>query len=281
VSRAIYAQQAPRNGGCPWQPGSDRTLQPTQLELAHSGDGLEVVVETQQHGAVLQDHSCQQQIEAGHRAPGGATGLSQGRGPLPQVRWCGETGPAGAGRGRAAAGQQRNPYGAVIRSRHHAHHRGSAGGGAESARCPVPPKGHLPGPGAAGSPEPVAGAAAAPAWGDVRPVARAPRDVARPAGGPAPGLGRPLMLLLDTNLLIDVLRGETVALLEPWLDAFPRLNLDQAIARESVLLRQRHGLNVPDAIILATARCAELTLATRSVRDFPLELGGVLHPYSL
>ena len=30
---------------------------------------------------------------------------------------------------------------------------------------------------------------------------------------------------------------------------------------------------VPDAIILATARCAELTLATRNSRDFPLELG--------
>ncbi|WP_254966383.1 PIN domain-containing protein [Cyanobium sp. CH-040] len=119
------------------------------------------------------------------------------------------------------------------------------------------------------------------------------------------------MLLLDTNLWIDVLRGETVALrwpadqlrpsisvipwievlvgcrpgeqnrVEPWLDAFPRLNLDQTIAREAVRLRQRHGLRVPDAIILATARCAELTLAIRNVRDFPLELGGVTHPYSL
>ncbi|MDI9406390.1 MAG: PIN domain-containing protein, partial [Chitinophagaceae bacterium] len=68
---------------------------------------------------------------------------------------------------------------------------------------------------------------------------------------------------------------------EPWLEVFPRLDLDQATARESVLLRQRHGLKVPDAIILATARCAGLTLATRNVRDFPLELGGVVHPYSL
>ncbi|SBO43390.1 Ribonuclease VapC [Cyanobium sp. NIES-981] len=124
-------------------------------------------------------------------------------------------------------------------------------------------------------------------------------------------MGRPLMLLLDTNLLIDVLRGEAVALrwlaeqqrpsisvitwievlvgcrqgeqerVEGWLQAFPRLPLDQAVARESVLLRQRHGLKVPDAIILATARCAGLTLATRNVRDFPLELGDVLHPYTL
>jgi predicted nucleic acid-binding protein len=161
---------------------------------------------------VVQGHSCDQQIEAGHRAPGGATGLPQGRFKARGLR---------------------------VRL----------------------------------------------------------KSIQR--------------LLLDTNLLVDVLRGETVALrwlegqqrpsisvitwievlvgcrpgeqerVEPWLDAFPRLNLDQAIARESVLLRQRHGLKVPDAIILATARCAELTLATRNGRDFPLELGGVVHPYGL
>jgi len=46
-------------------------------------------------------------------------------------------------------------------------------------------------------------------------------------------------------------------------------------------IRQAHGLKVPDAIILATARCHDLTLATRNVRDFPLTLEGVIHPYSL
>jgi predicted nucleic acid-binding protein len=119
------------------------------------------------------------------------------------------------------------------------------------------------------------------------------------------------MLLLDTNLLIDVLRGESVALawleqqqqprisvitwievlvgcrngeterVGSWLEAFERLPLDDTIARESVRLRQLHGLKVPDAIILATARCADLTLATRNSRDFPLELGRVVHPYRL
>ena len=38
---------------------------------------------------------------------------------------------------------------------------------------------------------------------------------------------------------------------------------------------------MPDAIILATARCAERTLATRNSRDFPLELGGIVRPYRL
>jgi len=119
------------------------------------------------------------------------------------------------------------------------------------------------------------------------------------------------MLLLDTNILIDVLRGEAIALawleqqehpaisviswievlvgcrggesdrVRAWLDTFPRLPIDDAIALESVRLRQRHGLKIPDAIILATARCADLSLATRNSRDFPLTLGGVLHPYGL
>ncbi len=119
------------------------------------------------------------------------------------------------------------------------------------------------------------------------------------------------MLLLDTNILIDVLRGEAVALawleqqrsprisvitwievlvgcregeseaVQGWLEAFERLPLDDAISRETVRLRQQHALKVPDAIILATARCSQLTLATRNSRDFPLSLGGVLHPYAL
>lgn len=119
------------------------------------------------------------------------------------------------------------------------------------------------------------------------------------------------MLLLDTNILIDVLRGEALALawlegqqmpfisvitwievlvgcregessrVHDWLESFPRLPLDEAIAAETVRLRQRHGLKIPDAIILATARCSNATLATRNVKDFPLALGGVLHPYRL
>ena len=55
-----------------------------------------------------------------------------------------------------------------------------------------------------------------------------------------------LMVLLDTIILIDVWRGEPPAL--AWLTLFPRLPTDDAVARESVRLRQQHGLKVPDAI---------------------------------
>ena len=76
-------------------------------------------------------------------------------------------------------------------------------------------------------------------------------------------------------------RGGESDRVRAWLDTFPRLPIDDAIALESVRLRQRHGLKIPDAIILATARCAALNLASRNSRDFPLTLGGVLHPYQL
>jgi hypothetical protein len=61
------------------------------------------------------------------------------------------------------------------------------------------------------------------------------------------------MLLLDTNILIDVLRGEAAAL--AWLEQqqSPRISV---ITWIEVLVGCRTG-------------------------DFPLELGGIVHPYRL
>jgi len=81
-------------------------------------------------------------------------------------------------------------------------------------------------------------------------------------------------------VLVGCREGETSRVCD-WLEGFPRLPLAEAIAAETVRLRQRHGLKIPDSIILATARCSDLSLATRNVKDFPLELGGMLHPYRL
>ena len=82
------------------------------------------------------------------------------------------------------------------------------------------------------------------------------------------------------EVLVGCREGET-SRVRDWLESFPRLPLDEAIAAETVRLRKRHGLKIPDAIILATARCGDLSLATRNLKDFPLALGGVVHPYRL
>jgi hypothetical protein len=82
------------------------------------------------------------------------------------------------------------------------------------------------------------------------------------------------------EVLVGCSEGEREQV-EGWLESFRRWPVDDAIAGQSVGLRQRHGLKVPDAIILATARGAGLSLATRNIRDFPLELGDILHPYGL
>jgi predicted nucleic acid-binding protein len=74
------------------------------------------------------------------------------------------------------------------------------------------------------------------------------------------------MLLLDTNILIDVLRGEAPAL--AWLEQQQRPRIS-VISWIEVLVGCREG------------ESADLSLATRNSRDFPLTLGGVLHPYGI
>lgn len=75
------------------------------------------------------------------------------------------------------------------------------------------------------------------------------------------------MVVLDTNILIDVLRGEPLAL--AWLEQQPQARIS-VITWIEVLVGCRGAI------------CSELPLATtRNSRDFPLRLGGVLHPYSL
>ena len=120
-----------------------------------------------------------------------------------------------------------------------------------------------------------------------------------------------MRLCLDTNILIDVLKGERSALawleqhqrpaislitwmevlvgcqpheaqvVQRWLEGFDRIAVDACVAEAAVSLRREHTLKLPDAIILASAKCSGLVLATRNTKDFPLRLGDVLHPYEL
>ena len=124
-------------------------------------------------------------------------------------------------------------------------------------------------------------------------------------------MGALMRLCLDTNILIDVLKGEPSALawleqqqrpaislitwmevlvgcqpheapvVQRWLESFDRIAVDACVAEAAVSLRREHAFKLPDAIILASAQCSGLVLATRNTKDFPLRLGDVLHPYEL
>lgn len=124
-------------------------------------------------------------------------------------------------------------------------------------------------------------------------------------------MGALMRLCLDTNILVDVLKGEPSALawlerqqrpaislitwmevlvgcqpdeapvVQRWLEGFDRVAINPCVAEAALSLRREHALNLPEAIILATAQCSGLVLATRNTKDFPLRLGDVLHPYEL
>jgi hypothetical protein len=117
--------------------------------------------------------------------------------------------------------------------------------------------------------------------------------------------------LFDTNILIDGLKGFTAAekelarysrrwisrigwievlagagddarQVEDYLDHFQVVELSEEIARRAAFIRQqRKQINLPDAIIWATAQVSGRILITRNSKDFPASLPGIRVPYTL
>ena len=115
--------------------------------------------------------------------------------------------------------------------------------------------------------------------------------------------------LLDTNILIDFLRGVPAARDElnrypdkaisivTWmevmagapapaeqgtrgfLDGFGLVALDAAVAERAVTLRRQHRLKLPDAVVWASAQVGAMLLVTRDTKAFPADDPGVRMPY--
>lgn len=115
--------------------------------------------------------------------------------------------------------------------------------------------------------------------------------------------------LFDTNILIDYLKGSAEAQREfarhydpaisivtwmevmvgaaapesdainAFLSGFDLVHLDEIVAREAVILRRRHRMKLPDAIVWASATTHARLLVTRSTKDFPSDDPGVRVPY--
>ncbi|MBV9840321.1 MAG: type II toxin-antitoxin system VapC family toxin [Sphingomonadaceae bacterium] len=76
--------------------------------------------------------------------------------------------------------------------------------------------------------------------------------------------------------------GGTVATIERFLGGFMIDEVSVEIAsRAAQLRRQRSGLKLADAVILASAQTAGRILVTRNTKDFPAAMPGVRIPYTL
>ena len=131
------------------------------------------------------------------------------------------------------------------------------------------------------------------------------------AGLSAESPNRVVKALLDTNILIDFLRGVPAARDElnryedkaisivtwmevmagapilaeratrDFLDGFALIELNETVAERAVTLRRKHRLKLPDAIVWASARVQAMLLVTRDTKGFPTDDPGVRMPYRI
>jgi predicted nucleic acid-binding protein len=66
-----------------------------------------------------------------------------------------------------------------------------------------------------------------------------------------------------------------------FLSTFDVIALDETIAERAVSLRRSHHIQLPDAIIWATAQVHAMLLVTRNTKDFTVGDPGVRMPYRL
>lgn len=117
---------------------------------------------------------------------------------------------------------------------------------------------------------------------------------------------KPHSAVFDTNILIDYLKGITlesyaapqaisaITWMEvmvgakrfgqapqtrSFLSQFTLLPVNQAVSERTVEVRQKWGIKLPDAIILATAQTHSTPLISRNLKDFN-RVPGVVMPYS-
>ena len=66
-----------------------------------------------------------------------------------------------------------------------------------------------------------------------------------------------------------------------FLKGFRVINIDSNIGEAAVVIRKKHRMKLPDAIIWATAREENLLLVTRNTKDFSASEPGIRVPYQL
>ena len=87
--------------------------------------------------------------------------------------------------------------------------------------------------------------------------------------------------IVDSKVLVGAPTDTLRRIREDFLRQFAVIELDEAVAREAIMLRQEYKLKLPDAIIWASARLNNALLITRNARDFDRGEPGIRIPYRL
>ncbi len=82
------------------------------------------------------------------------------------------------------------------------------------------------------------------------------------------------------EVLIGAPNATMQASWESFLRQFELVELDEAVCREAIRLRQQHRLKLPDALIWASARAYGADLVTRNSKDFKTGAPGIRIPYT-
>lgn len=94
--------------------------------------------------------------------------------------------------------------------------------------------------------------------------------------------GRPWVSRLTWAEILSQATPDCLRDLEAFMAGFSIDELDEEIAsRAAALMRDRPGLSLLDATVLATAMTRGRVLVTRNTKDFPAQMPGIRVPYTL
>ena len=74
---------------------------------------------------------------------------------------------------------------------------------------------------------------------------------------------------------------ETEAIMRNFLNGFVNLPIEDKVSNLAVVLRKKHRIKLPDAIVWATAQADKRILVTRNTKDFAHDEPGLRIPYQI
>ena len=90
-----------------------------------------------------------------------------------------------------------------------------------------------------------------------------------------------ISIITYIEVMVGVSSSEEEAVIHGFLDSFTVCELSAAIANESISLRKKLSLKVPDAIVYATAKSEKTIIVTRNTKDLKPDWPDVRVPYTV